>query len=175
MPAFSDARVREAMRELRRRGLAPKTDTELLPVLLELIGKSVPVSQWPTQLSKSERMEHAREVAQTAAAAADRPAGAAAKKKATPPPVVAVPAARVGSHDGKVVPLRWRERAQQGEDAVTSERRRRREAAAPEQTAPPPDLSERLRASSLLALPDDDFDDEEPDKAAATAEEEASQ
>ncbi|MGW4144482.1 transposase [Streptomyces mirabilis] len=179
VPAFSDARVREAMRELRRRGLAPKTDTELLPVLLELIGKSIPVSQWPTQLSKSERMEHAREVAQTAAAAADRPAGAAAKekaqKKATPPPVVAVPAARAGSHDGKVVPLRWRERAQQGEDAVTSERRRRREAAAPEQAAPPPDLSERLRASSLLALPDDDFDDEEPDKAAATAEEEASQ
>ncbi|MFH9887593.1 transposase [Streptomyces luteogriseus] len=179
VPAFSDARVREAMRELRRRGLAPKADTELLPVLLELIGKNVPVDQWPTQLSKKERTEHAREVAQAAAAAADRPTGATAKKKAKqeamPSPVVAVPTARAGSGDGKVVPLRWKERAQQGEDAVTRERRRRREAAVPEQPAPPQDLSERLRASSFMALPDDDFDDEEPGQPTARTEEEASQ
>ena len=179
VPAFSDARVREAMRELRRRGLAPKADTELLPVLLELIGKNFPVDQWPTQLSKKERTEHAREMAQAAAAAADRPTDATAKRKAKqeamPSPVVAVPTARAGSGDGKVVPLRWKERAQQGEDAVTRERRRRREAAVPEQPAPPQDLSERLRASSFMALPDDDFDDEEPGQPTARTEEEASQ
>ncbi|WP_392872714.1 transposase [Streptomyces sp. LN499] len=170
VPAFSDARVREAMRELRKRGLAPKADTELLPTLLELIGGNVPVTQWPTQLSKKQRTEHAREVAQAAAAAADRPADT---KTASRQPVT-VPAPRAGSGDGKVVPLRWRERAQQGLDAVTNERRRRREAAVPEMPAAPPDLSERLRASSLMALPDDDFDDE-PDMMAAAAEEEASQ
>lgn len=156
VPAFSDARVREAMRELRRRGLAPKADTELLPMLLKLIGGNIPVEQWPTQLSKKKRTEHAREVAQAAAAAADRPADAT--KKAPPPKPVAVPAARAGAHDSKVVPLRPMERAQQVHDAVNSERQRRREAAVPDQPAPPPDLSERLRASSLLALPDDDDD-----------------
>ncbi|MFE7704954.1 transposase [Streptomyces sp. NPDC057486] len=185
MPAFSDARVRDAMRELRRRGLAPKADTELLPILLELIGRNIPVSQWPTQLSKKERTEHAREMAQAAAAAADRPSAATdatdatdkkrRKRQASPPPVVTVPTARAGSDHGRVIPLRWKERAQQGEDAVTRERQRRREAAVPVQPAPPPDLSERLRASSLMALPDDDFDDEQRGATSATAEEEASQ
>ncbi len=176
VPAFSEARVREAMRELRRRGLAPKSDAELLPVLLELIGKNIPVDQWPTRLSRKERTEHAREVAQAAAAAADRPAGATDKKKAdseldTLPPGGS-PSARAAAGDGKVVPLRWMERAQQGEDAVTSARRRRREAAVPEQPAPPQALSDRLRATSLMALTDADFDDEEPDESATMTEEE---
>jgi hypothetical protein len=170
MPAFSDARVREAMRELRKRGLAPKADAELLPVLLELIGGNVPVDQWPTQLSKKQRTEHAREVAQAAAAAADRPSDAIKREPPTRP--VAIPAAREGSEDGKVVPLRPKERAQQVHDAVNGERQRRREAAVPDQLLPPPDLSERLRTSSLLALPDDDSDD---DITAGEAEEEASQ
>ncbi|MFC8094828.1 transposase [Streptomyces sp. NPDC057301] len=171
VPAFSDARVREAMRELRRRGLAPKADTELLPMLLELIGGNIPVEQWPTQLSKKKRTEHAREVAQAAAAAADRPADAIKKGPSTQP--VAVPAARAGSYEEKVVPLRPKERAQQVHDAVNSERQRRREAALPHQLAPPPDLSERLRAASLMALPDDDDDD--ATITASGAEEEASQ
>ncbi|MDX3486623.1 transposase [Streptomyces sp. ID05-18] len=172
VPAFSDARVREAMRELRKRGLAPRSDTELLPILLELIGGNVPVAQWPTQLSKKQRTEHAREVAQAAAAAADRPADTAAKT--APPQPETVPAAPAGSGDGKIVPLRWRERARRGQDAVANERRRRREAAVPEKPAAPPELSERLRASSLMALPDDDFDDE-PNIKITVDEEEAAQ
>ncbi|SCK34169.1 Integrase core domain [Streptomyces sp. ScaeMP-e48] len=121
VPAFSDARVHEAMRELRKTGLAPKSDTELLPVLLELIGGNIPVEKWPTQLSKRKRTEHAREVAQRAAAAADRPANAIKKETLAPP--ATVPAARTGSSDGKVVPLRPKDRAQQIHDAVNSERR----------------------------------------------------
>ncbi|WP_242436166.1 transposase [Streptomyces sp. Root369] len=172
MPAFSDARVREAMRELRKRGLAPKAETELLPVLLELIGGNVPVDRWPTQLSKKQRTEHAREVAQAAAAAADRPADAI--KNESPARTVAVPPVRAGAEDGKVVPLRPKERAQQVHDAVNGERQRRREAAVPDELLPPPDLSERLRASSLLALPEDDFDVDDT-ITAGEAEEEASQ
>lgn len=169
VPAFSDARVREAMRELRKRGLAPKADSELLPVLLELIGGNIPVEKWPTQLSKRQRTEHAREVAQAAAAAADRPAKAV--KKEPPTQATPVPAARTGSPDGKVVPLRPKERAQQVHDAVSSERRRRREAAVPDELPTPPDLSERLRSSSLLALLDDNFDDDDLTITADEAEE----
>ncbi|MCX5006741.1 transposase [Streptomyces sp. NBC_00638] len=172
VPAFGDARVRDAMRELRRRGLAPRADTELLPVLLELIGGNIPVEQWPTQLSKRQRTEHAREVAQAAAAAADRPADATVNESPARPAVVS--AARAGSNDGKVVPLRPKERAQHVHDAVSRERQRRREVSVPDhELSPPPGLSERLRASSLLALPDD-FDDEDP-VTAGEAEEEGSQ
>ncbi|WP_435279422.1 transposase [Streptomyces sp. 1222.5] len=173
VPAFSDARVREAMRELRRRGLAPKADTELLPVILELIGGNIPVKKWPTQLSKRQRTEHAREAAQAAAAAADRPANAVKKEPQAQP--ASIPAARAGSPDGKVVPLRPKDRAQQVHDAVNSERRRRREAAVPDQLPASPDLSERLRSSSLLALPDDDFNDDDDTITASEAEEEAGQ
>ncbi|WP_030398333.1 transposase [Kitasatospora purpeofusca] len=145
VPAFSDARVREVMREVRSRGLAPKTDAELLPLLLELIGGHIPVEQWPTRLTKGQRTEHAREVAQAAAAAADRPPGAtgAAGRTAT-------------GEAANVVPLKWRERARQGQAAVDDERRRRRQNAVPERPAPPPALGQRLRERSLLALPDDD-------------------
>ncbi|MEU3786452.1 transposase [Streptomyces sp900129855] len=173
VPAFSDARVREAMRELRKRGLAPKADTELLPVLLELIGGNIPVEKWPTQLAKRQRTEHAREVAQASAAAADRPGNSVRKEPPTQP--ASLPAARAGSPDGKVVPLRPNDRAQQVHDAVNSERQRRREAAVPDQLPTPPDLSERLRASSLLALPDDDFDEDDVTITASEAEEEVSQ
>ncbi|MEU1891192.1 transposase [Streptomyces pristinaespiralis] len=167
VPAFSDSRVREAMRELRRRGLAPKADTELLPALLELIGRNVPVEQWPTQLTKRQRTEHAREVAQAAAAAADRPA--------TPPVEVAPlsPSAPANADTGKVFQLRWRERAQQGQDAVDAERRRRRETALPDALSAPPDLSDRLRTSSLMALSDDDFDDDSSTPTTVPAGEEA--
>ncbi|MFH9655435.1 transposase [Streptomyces anulatus] len=173
VPAFSDARVHEAMRELRKTGLAPKSDTELLPVLLELIGGNIPVEKWPTQLSKRKRTEHAREVAQRAAAAADRPANAI--KKETPTPPATVPAARTGSSDGKVVPLRPKDRAQQIHDAVNSERRRRRQAAIPDELSTAPNLSERLRSSSLLALLDDDSVDDDTPITADETEKEASQ
>ncbi|MFF3290896.1 transposase [Streptomyces sp. NPDC003023] len=173
VPAFSDARVRDAMRELRKTGLAPKSDTELLPVLLELIGGNIPVEKWPSQLSKRQRTEHAREVAQAAAAAADRPKNAVKKKPTAQP--ASVSEVQPSSPDGKVVPLRPKDRAEQVHDAVTSERRRRREAAVTDELPTPPDLSERLSSSSLLALLGDDFDDDDPIITADEAEEEASQ
>ncbi|MFF7635892.1 hypothetical protein ACFZB9_22505 [Kitasatospora sp. NPDC008050] len=53
---------------------------QLLPthrvMMLELIGGTVPVEQWPTLLTRAQRIEPAREMAQRAAAAADRPASA---------------------------------------------------------------------------------------------------
>ncbi|MEU3369948.1 hypothetical protein ABZ734_05545 [Streptomyces sp. NPDC006660] len=178
VPAFSEARVRDAMRELRRRGLAPKDETELPLILLELIGKNVPVDQWPTRLSKKERIEHPREVAQAAAGQ---------------PTVLQAPRSRGRPgrrRHRRSLPFRRhppRHRRGQGcpaalEEARSAgrgpgERRRRREAAVPEQPPAPQSLSERLRASSLLALPDSDtdVDDEEPDMPTPTAEEEADQ
>jgi hypothetical protein len=37
-PAFGDARREQLLRPVRQAGLAPKSDAELLPVLLELVG-----------------------------------------------------------------------------------------------------------------------------------------
>ena len=71
VPAFSDARVRDLLAAARQAGLKPRTDAELLPLLLELIGAHIPVAAWPS-LPKATRTEHAREVTQATAAAADR-------------------------------------------------------------------------------------------------------
>ena len=73
VPAFVDARVDEAMKVVRDLGMKPRTDADILPVLLDLIGAAVPLSQWPGQMTKSQRTTRAREIAQGAAAAADRP------------------------------------------------------------------------------------------------------
>jgi hypothetical protein len=73
-PAFGDARVRDLLRKGGACGLKPKSDTELLPVLLELIGARIPVSRWPAQMAKAERTGHAREAAQAQAAHSDRSA-----------------------------------------------------------------------------------------------------
>ncbi|MFJ6620020.1 transposase [Kitasatospora sp. NPDC091335] len=154
VPAFSDARVREALREVRSRGLAPKSDAELLPLLLELIGGTVPVDQWPTRLTRAQRIEHAREMAQSAAAAADRPASS------TTVPAPGGEGRVNASGADNVVALRWPERARQGQGAVDDERRRRREHAVGERPAPPPALGRRLRESSLLVLPDEQDGDE---------------
>jgi hypothetical protein len=72
IPSFGDARVRELLRAVKQAGLQPRSDRELLPVLLELIGARAPVDRWPTLMTKTQRTEHAREVLQANAAAADR-------------------------------------------------------------------------------------------------------
>lgn len=59
-PAFGDARREDLLRAARRAGLAPKSDAELLPVPLELAGAHVPVDQWPGQLTRQQRVQHAR-------------------------------------------------------------------------------------------------------------------
>ena len=61
-PAFGDTRVTELLREAAARGLVLRSDVELLPLLLEMIGGSIPVDAWPTQMGKRERTEHAREI-----------------------------------------------------------------------------------------------------------------
>ncbi|MEU5439862.1 transposase [Streptomyces griseofuscus] len=151
MPAFSDARVRQVMRDLRKQGLTPKSDKDLLPLLLDLIGGKVPVEHWPTRLTKSQRVEHAREVSQASAAAADRP---------KPMPMddatdLRVP--RQAEPADNVVELRWRQRVEQGQAAIDTERQRRREAGDHEPHVPST-LGQRLRGTSLMDLLDDESD-----------------
>jgi hypothetical protein len=73
VPAFGDKRVTELLRKVKAAGLKPRTDQELLPQLLALMHRTRPVKQWTSQLTKSERIEVAREREQARAAAADRP------------------------------------------------------------------------------------------------------
>ena len=140
IPAFSDKTADELLRQARAAGLSPKSDDDLLPVLLRLLGRVAPVSQWPSQMGKKEKKSRARETAQGDQAARDRNG---------PEPADA-------GGGGKVVPLRWPEQASRARDAVDAERRRRREEAVPQRPAPPGTLGDRLRATSLLALPDED-------------------
>jgi hypothetical protein len=143
VPSFNDARVTELLREAKAQGLAPKSDAELLPVLLKLLNAHIPVDQWPAQLTTRQKKEQAREVAQSQAAAADRPFGRAHE----PEP-------------DNVIALRWPERARQGESALDEERRERRRLAVPQRPAAPAALGDRLRRTSLLLIPEDDQADE---------------
>jgi hypothetical protein len=136
VPAFGDACREQLLRTVKQAGLAPRSDIELLPVLLDLLAGTAPVDGWSTQSSKPARRRQAREVTQAAAADADRPAPAEA--------------------DPVVVPLRRVDRAAATQTAIDAERRRRREQAVPERPAPPPRLGEAFRRHSLLHLPDDD-------------------
>lgn len=139
VPSFSDARVEELLSQARHAGLRPRSDEELLPMLLELLDHASPVWAWPTQQAKKRRTAHAREAAQGAAAHKDRSQpGASAAEAAT------------------VVALTWDERSRRVGHAVDAERRRRREAAVPDVPSPPPRLGESLRRHSRLILPADD-------------------
>jgi hypothetical protein len=138
-PAFGGARVRDLLTKASACGLKPRSDAELLPVLLDLIGARIPVSRWPAQMAKAERTGHAREAAQAQAAQADRPGGAS------------------------VTPLRrepgWPQRARQARDDLDAERRRRREAAVPLTPKPPPRLGASFRDHNVFVLPGDDEED----------------
>ncbi|PAZ16493.1 transposase [Streptomyces sp. SA15] len=147
MPAFGDTRASDLLRKADAAGLKPKSDTELLPVLLELIGSVIPVSKWPNQLKKSQRVEHSREAHQADAAQADRPPGPSAE--------VAKPAAGPEEQGQQAKVLNWPGRARQTQDAVAAERRRRREAAGPE-PAPPPQLGHSFRTRNVFVLPEED-------------------
>jgi hypothetical protein len=115
-------------------------------VLLELVGAHIPVAQWPTQMSKQERSDHAREVAQGRDAARDRP---------HPTDDDGAPAAPGDTSNASVVRARFGDRALQAGQAVAEERRQRREVAVPGIPKPPPRLGAGLRRRSLLAVPDD--------------------
>jgi hypothetical protein len=136
VPSFNDARVGDLLAEARARGLRPKTDTELLPLLLELLGADVPVDRWPTQLTRVQRKAQAREAAQSAAQVADQGRGTTDDEAAS---AACDPRDRAG---GTVT-------------ALDAERRRRREAAVTGTPTPPPRLGDQLRRRSLLLVPDD--------------------
>jgi transposase InsO family protein len=75
MPAFGDARARDLLAAARAAGLEPRSDAELLPLLLDLLSTHAPVAFWATRekpRAKSTRIELSREDAQARAAAADR-------------------------------------------------------------------------------------------------------
>ncbi|MFE4054865.1 transposase [Streptomyces sp. NPDC059096] len=137
VPAFSDTRVREVLREAARAGLKPRDDGELLPVLLKLVATRTPVAAWPTQMTAKQRSEQAREMARARAALSDR---APVPSHALPPPA---PPAGLAATTRR---------------AVTADRQRRREAAVSQPPTAPPLLGESLRARNLFLLPDEDVD-----------------
>lgn len=150
VPAFGDARTRDLLRKAAACGLKPKSDAELLPVLLELIGSKIPVSQWPSRMTRSQRTGHAREVARADAAQADRPADAAPAQPPSRP------------EQATVTPLRWRQRAEEARDGIDADRRRRREAAVPVTPEPPPPLGASYRERNVFVLPPDDEEGHDP-------------
>jgi len=129
VPAFGDKRVTELLRKAREAGLRPRTDRELVPQLLALMNQARPVSQWPGRLTKSERIDIAREREQGRAAAADRPGS----------PVVPVVPARPTAGPG--------------------DRRRLREEAASGTLARPRRLGADARRRDLFLLPPSDDQD----------------
>lgn len=139
VPAFSDARAQDLLAEVRRIGLRPRSDAELLPVLLQLLSQYIPVSAWPTQseLTKQQRIQLAREAAQGQAAAADRPRADVAQ-----PAPLALAAAPASTHH----------------ELIDAERRRRREASVDKRPLPPPRLGDGYRKRNIFALPDPDQD-----------------
>jgi len=172
VPSFSDIRADDLLRAARAAGLQPRTDAELLPLLLDLVGGLIPVEAWPTQMSRQERTGHARETTQADHAAADRPAAPAA---AGAPPPSATQAEQPADQDraddaeATVVAMRWRDRASGTRDEVDAERRRRRESAVPARPEPAPLMREALRRNSMLRIPGEDREDQ---RTAASADQE---
>jgi hypothetical protein len=146
VPCFNDARVRELLAEARRCRLRPRSDRELLPVLLQLVGAHIPVAQWPTQMSRQQRSDHTREVAQGRDAARDRPG--------TPGDDIQI--GPTESSGASVVRARFGDRAHRVGQAVADERRQRREVAVADIPQPPARLGAALRRRSVLVVPDDD-------------------
>ncbi|MEU8927377.1 hypothetical protein AB0D10_41760 [Kitasatospora sp. NPDC048545] len=145
VPAFSDKTAADLLEEVRRAGLAPRPDAELLPVLLGLLGSVTPVAAWPSQAGKKDRAVRSREHTRAQVAAADRP-----KPDAVPGPAA--------------MPQPWERHARTVLAAVDADRRRRRESAEPAALTAPPLLEESLRGN-LFLLPAHalvDRDDDEP-------------
>ena len=151
VPSFSDVRAGDLLRAARAAGLQPRSDAELLPLLLDLIGALIPVGAWPTQMTRQQRTALARETAQAAQAAADRPAAPAAVRAQQ-----AASRAEDRDTEATVVAMRWPDRAAGTRDALDAERRRRRESAVPSRPEPAPLMREALRRNSTLRIPGED-------------------
>jgi hypothetical protein len=152
VPSFSDIRADDLLRAARAAGLQPRSDAELLPLLLDLIGGLIPVDAWPTQMSRQQRTAHARETAQAAQAAADRPAPAGRERQD----------GNTGA-DATVVAMPWRDQARGASTAVDAERRRRREEAVTFLPKPPRPLGASFRDHNVFLLPGDEEEDREGD------------
>ncbi|GLI03011.1 hypothetical protein [Phytohabitans aurantiacus] len=164
VPAFSDARVRDLLAAARQAGLRPRSDAELLPLLLDLIGAHIPVDAWPTQMAKTDRTAHAREATQARAAAIDRPTSAGTDRPGSATSGTPGDATRKstsshwsgdhGTGADAVGRQGWRERAQQAQQSVDSDRaHRRREALAELPVTPPARLGDGFRRRNLFLLP----------------------
>jgi hypothetical protein len=159
VPAFSDARVRDVLAAARQAGLRPRTDAELLPVLLDLIGAHIPVEEWPTRMAKNDRTAHAREARQAQAAATDRPdhdrpaSATHGRQAGNGNRGVNTPATGPGTADS-ADRQGWRRRARQAQQAVDEDRAQRRQRAlAGQPVVPPPRLGEAFRRRNLFLLP----------------------
>jgi len=148
VPSFNGARVRELLTAAKQAGLKPQSDRELLPLLLDLIAAHTPVDQWPSRMTKAQRTERSREIAQGRAAALDRPA------LAVPPP-----------------PARWTDRLREADKAIDDERRQRREEAVPVAPALAPRLGDAARQRARALLPADEGISHAAASVPATAEE----
>ncbi|MEU1216704.1 transposase [Streptomyces sp. NPDC005790] len=152
VPAFDNTRVREILKEAARAGLRPRTDAELLPVLLDLLAAVTPVESWPGRPeARKKAAARARELARARASIKDRPA------RQPPPASASNPA------PGRDVAA-----------AITADRARRRQAAA--RGAPPvpaPSLGDDVRSRLLYpaARPSSDHGTEESQRGSAQAEE----
>jgi hypothetical protein len=140
VPAFGDACREQLLRTVAQAGLAPRSDAELLPVLLDLLVAAAPADGWSTQAPKQARRQCAREATQAVSAAADRPDAIKTD----------------GASTAEVVALHRADRAAGAQAAVDAERRRRRERAVPQRPQTPPRLGDSYHRHSLLRLPDDE-------------------
>lgn len=139
VPGFGDATAEQLLRAAAAQGLKPRSDRELLPLLIDLISSAAPVDRWPTQQNKRGRTGRAREDARAAAAQADF-------ARAAHEP--AAPDIGAGTGNGVVVPLGRRQLVREANRAVDDERRARRERAVSKRPQPAP----RLGSSSRLRL-----------------------
>ena len=142
VPAFSDKTAEELLGEARARGLSPRSDAELLPVLLGLLGGAGP-GRAVAHPAGQEGEEGPRP--------RGRPGRPGSQRPARQPPAAA--GGRKAREGG---PLALARAGAQAGDALDAERRRRREQAVPQRPAPPGSLGDRLRRTSLLALPEED-------------------
>jgi hypothetical protein len=158
VPAFSETRAKDLLAAARNAGLRPRTDAELLPLLLELLGANVPVESWPS-MAKAKRTELARDDAQSRAAAADQ-TSARPLRAATQPTSSTSPSSRSRTNAAsgprtKHEPT-WPHHANTVDAAVDADRRRRREQVlADTPVVRPARLGDVFRRGNLFLLSDD--------------------
>ncbi|MCX4502199.1 transposase [Streptomyces anulatus] len=150
VPAFSDQTVEALMADIRLRKLKVLSDTELLPSLLQILRSAAPVDQWPTQMTRKQKVSRSRLASQGRAAESDRPSPTDPAPGAT--------ASYVGA--GEPAGPSWPQEARTVQAAVDADLRRRREDLDGPPQAPQL-LDDALRQRSLFLLPD--LDDDEPE------------